>query len=67
MIKRRTILLMFVLFSGALSANSAEKQENIWIVKENYVGPKNCLAYASRFEIILDEKDRFEGIWLTPW
>jgi hypothetical protein len=46
---------------------SAEKQENIWIVKKNYVGPKTCLAYASSFEIIIDEKDRFEGIWRTPW
>lgn len=46
---------------------SAEKQGNIWVVKKNYVGPKSCLAYASRFEVIVDEKDRFEGIWRTPW
>lgn len=46
---------------------SAEKQENIWTVKKNYVGKKDCLAYASKFEIILDEKDRFQGIWRTPW
>jgi len=46
---------------------SAEKQENIWIVKKNYVGKKDCLAYASKLEIVLDEKDRFQGIWRTPW
>ncbi len=46
---------------------STEKQENIWIVKKIYVGKKDCLAYASKHEIVLDEKDRFQGIWRTPW
>ncbi len=46
---------------------STEKQENIWIVKKNYAGKKDCLAYASKLEIVLDEKDRFQGIWRTPW
>jgi len=46
---------------------SVEKQENIWIVKKNYVGKKDCLAYASKLEIILDEKDRFQGIRRLLW
>lgn len=46
---------------------SAEKQENIWLVRKNYVGKKVCLAYDSKLEIVLDEKQRFQDIRKSLW
>jgi len=46
---------------------SAKKQENIWLVRKNYVGKKVCLAYDSKLEIVLDEKQRFQDIRKSLW
>ncbi len=41
---------------------SVRKKGKTFIVKKNYIGTKRCLAYAWTFEIILDEKHRFQDV-----